>query len=79
MTDSHDVLLRHMKEKIEAIETLSHGLKELGKGIPVIEKNVSCILSFTQVLRFGVCDVADVADEEGGRHGRNKENSDRLP
>ncbi len=79
MTDSHDVLLRHMREKIDAIETLSHGLKDLGKGVPVIEKNVRCILSFTQVLRFGICDVADVADEGGETHGRNKENSDRLP
>ena len=79
MTDSPDVLLRHMKEKIDAIETLSHGLKKLGKDIPVIEKNVRCILSFTQVLRFGISDVADVAEEEGGSHERNKKNSDRLP
>ena len=36
-------------------------LKELGKGIPVIEKNTRCLLSFIHALKFGISDVADVS------------------
>ena len=55
--------LREMRERIEEIESLVLDLKELGKGMPVIEKNACCILSFVYVLRCGISDVADITDK----------------
>ena len=54
--------LNEMSEKIEEIHRLVLELKDLGKGLPVIEKNVLSILSFTHVLRFGISDIAEVSD-----------------
>jgi len=56
-------MLNHMKEKIDKIEELVLDLKELGKGIPVIEKNTRCLLSFVHALKFGISDVADVTQK----------------
>jgi ABC-type lipopolysaccharide export system ATPase subunit len=58
--------LREMREKIEEIERLVLELKELGEGVPVVEKNVRAILSLTYVLKFGISDVAEIIDKEGG-------------
>jgi len=55
-------LFRDMKQKIEEIEGLAIQLKEMGKGMPVIEKNARSILSFTHVLRFGISDPVEVYD-----------------
>jgi len=57
--------LREMSEKIEEIERLVLELKELGKGMPVIEKNACSVLSFIYVLKFGISDVAEIIDKEG--------------
>ena len=38
-------LFRDMKQKIEEIERLAIQLKEMGKGMPVVEKNARSILS----------------------------------
>jgi hypothetical protein len=56
--------LREMSEKIEEIERLVLELKELGKGVPVVEKNVRAILSLTYVLKCGIIpDIAEIADK----------------
>ncbi len=34
-------------------------LKKMGEGIPVVEKNARCLLSFVWALKFGISDVAD--------------------
>jgi hypothetical protein len=57
--------LGEMKKKIEEIERLVLDLKELGQGMPVIEKNARSILSFIYVLRFGISDVAEITDRGG--------------
>jgi predicted transcriptional regulator len=57
--------LREMSEKIEEIERLVLELKELGHGMPVIEKNVCSILSFIHVLKCGISDVAEITDKRG--------------
>ena len=57
--------LREMSEKIEEIERLVLELKELGQGMPVIEKNACSVLSFIYVLKFGISDVAEIIDKEG--------------
>ena len=56
-------MLKEMKDKIEKIEELTLDLKTLGKGIPVIERNTRCLLSFVHALKFGISDVADVTQE----------------
>jgi hypothetical protein len=55
--------LREMSKKIEEIERLVLELKELGKGMPVIEKNAGSILSFIYVLKCGISDVAEITYE----------------
>jgi hypothetical protein len=57
-------LLTEMDARIKGIENLAGELKDLGKGIPVIEKNARCILSFVFALKFGISDVVDL--ETGG-------------
>ena len=59
--------LGEMKKKIEEVERLVLDLKELGQGMPVIEKNARSILSFIYGLKFGISDVAEITDEEGRR------------
>ncbi len=59
-------LLKGMERKIGEIERLVLDLREMGKGMPVIEKNTRSILSFTHVLRFGISDVAAMLDNQGG-------------
>jgi hypothetical protein len=59
-------LLGEMKEKIEEIERLVLELKTLGKGVPVVEKNVRGLLSFTYVLKFAISDVAEVQEQKEG-------------
>ena len=57
--DHQTNLLKAMCGKIEEIERLTLELKDLGKGMPVVEKNAQGILSFTHVLRFGVSDLIE--------------------
>ena len=54
--------LKEMKNKIDEIDRLARELAETGKGLPVIEKNVQGIQSFTHALKFGISDLADAAD-----------------
>jgi hypothetical protein len=56
-----------MKKKIEEIERLVLDLKELGEGMPVIEKNARSILSFIYVLKVGISDVAEITDNDRRR------------
>lgn len=60
--DNEMGLITDMKQKIEEIERLVFELKDLGRGMPVVEKNVRSILSFTHVLRFGISDLIEVSD-----------------
>jgi hypothetical protein len=56
-------MLKEMKEKIEKIEELIRDLEEMGRGVPVIEKNTRSMLSFVHVLKFGISDAADMIPE----------------
>ena len=53
---------REMKKRLDEIERLIHEFMDLGKGMPVVEKNARCLLSFTHALRFGISDPAAVED-----------------
>jgi hypothetical protein len=46
------------------IERLVLEPKELGEGMPVVEKNVQAILSPTHVLTFDISGLAEITDEE---------------
>jgi len=52
--------LKAMSLKIKEAEKAVMELKELGKGVPVVEKNVRSILSVTYVLKFGISDLAEM-------------------
>jgi len=54
-------MLKEMKDRIDRIEELVLDLKQMGEGIPVIEKNTRCLLSYLWALKFGISDVADVS------------------
>ena len=55
--NKESALLKDMKARIDEIERLTLELKDIGRGLPVIEKNVQCILSFSYALRFGISDL----------------------
>ena len=59
VVDNQMGLLNDMKGKIEEIERLVLELRDLGRGMPVVEKNAQSILSFTHVLRYGISDLAE--------------------
>ena len=55
-----------MKDKIDEIEKLAFELKELGQGIPAVEKNSRSILCAAYILKFGISDIAEIEGENGG-------------
>ena len=60
MKSQQKTLLHEMKSKIDQIEKLARQLNDLGKGIPVIEKNVDHFLNTVFVLKFGISDIAGI-------------------
>ena len=66
-------LFREMKGRVDEIERLALELQELGRGMPVVEKNTRCILSFIHALKFGISDVAELKDIEEVDDGRGSQ------
>jgi hypothetical protein len=60
LRDRDKELIKIMKQRIEEIEVLVLELKDLGRGMPMVEKNARSILSFIHVLTFGISDLAEV-------------------
>ena len=56
--------LRAMDRKIREIEEAVLELKELGQGLPMVEKNAESIQSLVRALKFGVSDLAGVLERE---------------
>lgn len=54
--------LKQMQASIENIEKHVLVLKDLGAGIPVVEKNSRILLSIVRNLKFGIVDPAEVMD-----------------
>jgi hypothetical protein len=54
-------MLKEMKDRIDQIEALVIDLKKLGEGVPVVERNARCLLSYVWALKFAISDVADVS------------------
>jgi len=54
------IALREMKQRIDDLEKITLELKEMGRGIPVIDKNCTSILSTVYNLKFGISDIAKI-------------------
>ena len=52
--------LKEMELKVEQIEKLVRELKELGQGIPFVERNVQSFLNTVYIFKFGISDVAEI-------------------
>jgi hypothetical protein len=52
--------LLRINERVGAIERLALELKQLGQGVPAVEKNAESILSTVYVLKFGISDIAGI-------------------
>jgi hypothetical protein len=59
-------VLNEMKTRIDQIEQLVSELKAFGREVPAVQKTCRNILSMTYILKFGISDVADVYDTQGG-------------
>jgi hypothetical protein len=64
-SDDH-MVLNEMKIRIDQIEQRVAELKALGREIPAVQKTCQSILSMTYALKFGISDVAEVYDAQGG-------------
>ncbi len=51
--------LRAMDREIKEIEERTKRLRELARGIEVVEKNADAILAFTYLLRRNVSDILE--------------------
>lgn len=60
MRSKKNTILQEMKTKIDRLEELALELKELGQGVPAVEKNSRDILSATYNLKFGISDIAEI-------------------
>ncbi|MBN1105649.1 MAG: hypothetical protein JXL84_19730 [Deltaproteobacteria bacterium] len=54
-------MLKEMKERIDQIEALVLELKKLGEGVPMVESNARCLLSYVWALKFAISDAAEVS------------------
>ena len=52
--------LQQMADKIAQIESRAMELRDLGEGIPAVEKNARDILNTVYVLNFGISDIAGI-------------------
>lgn len=58
--------LTEMKETIERIEEHALHLGNLGKDVPMVEKNAKSILTAVYLLKFGISDIVDVLNAQSG-------------
>lgn len=59
-------MLTELNSRIEEIEKNILELETLGREIPVVKKNVTAMLSFISVLKFGISDIVEVNESKGG-------------
>ena len=60
MASENSTVLQEMKIRIDQIEKLVLELKQLGQGVPAVEKNSRNILSAIYNLKFGISDIAEI-------------------
>ncbi|MEW6671364.1 MAG: hypothetical protein AB1427_06645 [Thermodesulfobacteriota bacterium] len=52
--------LKEMNAKIAEIEMRINELRDLGAGLPAVEKNTRNMLNCIYVLKFGISDIVDM-------------------
>lgn len=52
--------LKEMHAKIAEVEIGINELRNLGTGLPAVEKNTRSMLNFIYVLKFGISDIFDI-------------------
>ena len=52
--------LKEMNAKIVEIEMRINELRNLGAGVPAVEKNTRSMLNCIYVLKFGISDIVDM-------------------
>ncbi|MDF1590811.1 MAG: hypothetical protein P1P89_04780 [Desulfobacterales bacterium] len=52
--------LKEMHAKIAEIELRINELRDLGIGLPAVEKNTRSMLNYIYVLKFGISDIFDM-------------------
>jgi len=57
--NGHTWDLKEMHAKIAEIEMRINELRNLGTGLPAVEKNTRSMLSCIYVLKFGISDIFD--------------------
>lgn len=62
MASENNTLLK-LKMTIDQLENLALELKQMGQGVPAIEKNSRSILCAVFNLKLGVSDIADMDTE----------------
>ena len=55
--------LKKMNAKITEIETHINELRDLGAGMPTVEKNTRNMLNSIYVLKFGISDIVDTGGD----------------
>lgn len=65
MAPEDRLILLEIKDRIDGIERLALELKDLGKGVPAIQKNARSILGVTHALRFGISDIVEIECAQG--------------
>lgn len=49
---------RQMAAKLEKMDRLTREIRDLGQGLPVIERNTTALAALLRALKFGVKDTA---------------------
>ena len=49
--------LKEIQESFKRLETESHKLKKLARGIPAVEKNINPIIAFIDILNFHLINI----------------------
>lgn len=49
--------VKEMNKCLKRLETESHKLKKLARGIPAVEKNINPIIAFIDILNFHLIDI----------------------
>ena len=62
--DEKNYPIREMQESLKKLDAEARHLKDLGAGIPVLEKNINPIMAFIDILDFHLSDLSYPEDTD---------------
>ena len=65
MADGSLKIYSDMDKRIREMERLAEEVRDLGAGLPVVEKNSRSILCSVEALRYGISDLVGVLAQGG--------------